>query len=290
MHRFLLPVRDLTDGLAAIRAKDFAWRLPVRSGDELGRLGQAFNEAIAKLRDLEIAQAVQADLLPQKSQRFGTYEVTGVNIMTQLVGGDYFDFIPLPHGLAAIVMGDVSGHGVSAALVTAMAKAAFSILCPRFPDKPEEVLAWVNHELLTQVKRAKMMTCFLGILDPQSDRIICANAGQSYPFLVGPGGKAEMVRLPSNPLGVRSKFTSPREVIALAGRTFILYSDGLVEAVNDRDQMFGYEALTRAVEQAIASRSEDLVGQVLARVRAFTGDVPWGDDVTLVVIRPLLHL
>lgn len=288
VRRFLLPVRDLTEGLAAIRAKDFDWRLPVRSDDELGRLGQAFNEAIATLRDLEIAHAVQVELLPQKSQRFGAYEVSGVNIMTQAVGGDYFDFIPLPHGLVAIVMGDVSGHGVSAALITAMAKAAFSILCQRFPDRPEEVLARVNRELLTQVKRAKMMTCFLGILDPQSDRIICANAGQSYPFLIGSGGPAEMVRLPSTPLGVSRKFTCSREVIALAGRTFILYSDGLVEAVNERGQMFGYDALTRAVEQAIASRQEDVVGQVLARVRAFTGAVPWGDDATLVVIRPLL--
>ncbi len=271
-----------------MKAKEFDWRLPVRSDDELGRLCGAFNEALAKLRDLEIARAVQADLLPQKSQRFGAYEVTGVNIMTQQVGGDYFDFIPLPHGLVAVAMGDVSGHGVSAALVTAMAKAAFSILCPRLPDRPEEVLQEINRELLVQVKRAKMMTCFLGILDPQSDCIICANAGQSYPLLIGGDGKAQMVRLPSQPLGVRAKMTCRREVVSLRGKTMMLYSDGLVEAVNDRQEMFGYEALARAAEMAVASRHPDLAGRVLEQVREFTGAVPWNDDATLVVIRPVL--
>ncbi|NLI78640.1 MAG: SpoIIE family protein phosphatase [Candidatus Riflebacteria bacterium] len=288
IRRFLVPVRDLTRGLAAMKAKEFDWRLPVRSDDELGRLCGAFNEALAKLRDLEIARAVQADLLPQQSQRFGAYEVIGVNIMTQQVGGDYFDFIPLPHGLVAVAMGDVSGHGVSAALVTAMAKAAFSILCPRQPDRPEEVLQEVNRELLAQVKRAKMMTCFLGILDPQSDCIICANAGQSYPLLIGGDGKAQMVRLPSQPLGVRAKMACHREVVSLRGKTMMLYSDGLVEAVNDRQEMFGYEALARAAEVAVASRHPDLAGRVLEQVREFTGEVPWNDDATLVVIRPVI--
>jgi len=290
IKRFLSPVQDLTRGLSAMSGKDFDFRIPVRSGDELGRLCAAFNEAISKLKDMEIAHAVQADLLPQKSLRFGSYEVMGVNIMTQSVGGDYFDFIPLPHGLVAVVMGDVSGHGVSAALVSAMAKAAFSILCPRLFDRPEEILLLINKALLTQLKRAKMMTCFLGILDPQNDCIICSNAGQTYPLLVGPDGKVSVIRLPSNPLGVRTKMTSSRQVVSLKGSVFVLYSDGLVEALNDQRKVFGYDAIGTAVGKAVASKNPDILGNVLGQVRDYTGSVPWGDDATMVVIRSLLDL
>jgi len=285
LRRFLIPVSELSAGVKAMAEKDFGLRLPVRSDDELGHLCHALNKAIERLREMEVARTIQADLLPQKRMQFGNYAIVGKNIMTRSVGGDYFDFIQIRPDLIAIILGDVSGHGVSAALVGAMAKAAFSILCPRFPEQPEEVLKRINMALLTQLHRSKMMTCFLGILDPKNDCIFFSNAGQSYPLLVSKDGKAEYVKAPSYPLGVRAKVTFQKLTMDLKNRTLVLYSDGLIEAMNEQEKMFGYDSFVQTSEIAAMDSGKDIADSILEKVRAFSGSVPWADDVTIVVVQ-----
>ncbi len=286
VRRFLSPIGKISEGLDALAEKDFNYRIPVHSQDELGRLCSAVNDAIERLQEMEVARIVQADLLPRAPMDLGNYELVGFNIMTQSVGGDYYDFFPLREGLTAVILGDVSGHGVSAALVTAMAKAAFGILCNRFPEQPEEVMRRINLAMLNQLNRTKMMTAFLGILDVASDRIMCANAGQSYPLLIPRRGKAEFFKLPSVPLGIRGKLVYKTENIDLKGKTMVLYSDGLIEAVDEKEAMFGYEAFAKAAEESIQNLPTDkTIEGIFERVREHTRDVPWGDDASLILIR-----
>jgi hypothetical protein len=284
-RNFFGPVQSLRFGLEAMEKKQYDFRLPMQANDEWGSLALSFNKALAHLKEMELAGVVQATILPDKAVRVGRYEIFGVNVMTQGVGGDYFDFLPLGGGMLAVVLGDVSGHGISAALVAAMAKAGFSILCRRYPEEPEKVLERMNREFLEQLNRAKMMTGFLGILDYASDRLICANAGQCYPALLKPGEPASFLRFPSNPLGVRKKATFSREHLVLGDAAVVFYSDGIVEAFDESGRMFGYERFSGLLQEIISLPEDEFKLELEKRVRTFTGTVPWGDDVTYVVIR-----
>lgn len=283
--RFLVPVNELAEGMNAMKEKRFEFRLPIRSEDEFGILAGTFNQAIKRLEELEVARTLQSQILPEEQCIAGNYEITGKNVMTQSVGGDYFDFIPLRYGLMAIIMSDVSGHGVSGALVTAMAKAAFSILCPRYPEDPEIVMEKINAALLKQLNRTKMMTSFLGILDPTNERMFCVNAGQCYPLTITKSGEHEYVRMPSMPLGVRSKIKCVRHDIDLKDRILLLFSDGAPEALNEESRQFGYERFAVKASEAVVNNSKDPLESIFSTLREYTGKIPWGDDITLLIIR-----
>lgn len=291
-YRVVTPIAAITAGLEAMKKGGFDKPVPVTGRDELGQMCSAINQAMVRLQEMELARTVQADLLPQSRMDLGPYLVQGQNRMIQAVGGDYFDFIPLHRGLTAIILGDVTGHGVSAALVTAMAKAAFTILCPRFPDQPEEVLLRLNKLMLSILNRSKMMSCFLGILDTQSNRLMAANAGQCYPILMSADGTSAQVQMPSQPLGTRAKAVFKRLDIDLRGAGLLLYSDGLVEAMSPDRTMFGYDNVTLAAAELRRktgrriSSDTDLLAPLFARLQEHLGTGSYNDDVTLVIIMP----
>ncbi|MBP7634121.1 SpoIIE family protein phosphatase [Candidatus Ozemobacteraceae bacterium] len=290
--RVVTPIAAITAGLESMKKGRYDSPVPVTGTDELGQMCAAVNQAMERLKEMELARTVQADLLPQNRLDLGPYLVQGRNSMIQAVGGDYFDFIPLHRGLTAVILGDVTGHGVSAALVTAMAKAAFTILCPRYPDQPEEVLQRLNRLMLSILNRSKMMSCFLGILDVQAKRMMAANAGQCYPILMPIGGAAAQISMPSQPLGTRVKAVFKRLDIDLRNAGLLLYSDGLVEAMSPDRTMFGYDSVTAAAGQLrretgrSVSSDTDLLAPLFARLQAHIGAGSCNDDVTLVVIMP----
>lgn len=291
-YRVVTPIAAITAGLEVMKTGRYDSPIPVTGTDELGQMCAAVNQAMERLKEMELARTVQADLLPQNRLDLGPFLVQGKNSMIQAVGGDYFDFIPLHRGLTAVILGDVTGHGVSAALVTAMAKAAFTILCPRYPDQPEEVLQRLNRLMLSILNRSKMMSCFLGILDVQAKRMMVANAGQCYPVLMPFDGTAAQVPMPSQPLGTRAKAVFKRLDIDLRNAGLLLYSDGLVEAMNADRIMFGYDNVTAAAGQLRRetgrriSSDTDLLAPLFARLQAHIGTGNYNDDVTLVVVMP----
>jgi len=290
-RRLIAPIAAVTEGLEAMKRGELDRPIPVTGQDELGQMCAAINQAMERLREMELARTIQADLLPQNRLDLDMFVLQGRNRMSQAVGGDYFDFIPLHRGLTAVILGDVSGHGVSAALVTAMAKAAFTILCPRYPDQPEEVLTRLNRLLLSLLNRSKIMSCFLGILDSQSCRLMAANAGQSYPILLTEDGRAEMVQMPSQPLGTRVKAVFKRLDIDLRHAGLLLYSDGMVEAMSSDQKMFTYDGLLKTAstiwnDKRKSASEADLLNPLFERLEAHTGTDSFTDDVTLVIIRP----
>lgn len=287
IQKFLLPIRYLSLGVKALKEKNYYYRIPVKSYDELGFLSKTFNETIVKLQELEIAHIIQSELLPQKVVKIGNFELKGINIMHQLVGGDYFDFITLPNGLIAIIIADVAGHGISAALVTAMAKSAFNILCLKFPENPELVLDIINKQMILQLKKSKMMTCFLGILDVGSKKIICSNAAQCAPIIIKNNTFVEYVKLNSTPLGVKQKLKTASTVLDMENNQLVLYSDGVVEEENPSNEMFGYDRLKQTIHKAILEKKDDLISYILNDLRQFSKHAIWKDDITIVTIKYL---
>ncbi|MBF0500676.1 MAG: SpoIIE family protein phosphatase [Candidatus Riflebacteria bacterium] len=304
---FLVPARHLSDGVDALRRRDFNWRIPVVVPDEIGRLAATFNSMFEGLADLEVARIVQDTFFPNDKLVIGSPEIFGSAISNyrvgsdsfalplgnweifgscrsaSSVGGDYFDYFPLPDGKIGIVIGDVSGHGISAAIVVAMAKAL--IAHPLCEFDPVRVLSVMQAVLLNTLQRKKMMTCFCAIFDPDTGILRFANAGHNYPYLLSEG-KLQELSVPGFPLGTKSarNFTQ-KEVTISPADTLILYTDGFIEAMDTRGQMLGYSRVTAVLPTIQAS---DAVGFEHA-LREWHGNVapknPPDDDTTLVILK-----
>jgi serine phosphatase RsbU (regulator of sigma subunit) len=290
LQRFLEPVGHLQGGITAMQARDFSVRLPEEGRDELALLYRAFNRAMVHLADMELAAAVQARILPQGELRAGPFRLASYHRMTQATGGDFFDYFLLPDGRVLMAMGDVTGHGIGSALVTAMAKTGIGILGPALPDRPEEVLQRLGGLLLELLQRKRAMTCLLGILDPATGFIRLANAGHCFPIVVIPGKTPTMLRAVSYPLGVSKRPKVGTSDFSFGpgvpvGAFLVFYTDGLVEAVNDQGQQVGFDRFMEFVSAAVRE-APDAPGPVLyERVRGFTGSVPWADDASVVFLQ-----
>jgi len=287
MQRFLVPVYQLAEGVKAISNRDFSHRVVIQSRDELGLLGHTLNRTIAYLSEMEMALTIQRTLFPTGNLTVGTVEISGRNEMTQAVGGDYFDYFTLAGDRAVVLLGDVSGHGVSAALVTAMAKAGFHLLFERYPADPRQVFEQMNLQMYEILRRKKMMTCLCGLIDLKNQTMQMLNAGQSFPVMVADNGSPQLCELVSNPLGVLKKGKFAESTIPLTGIGIVLYSDGLIEALNADGQMFTYDRFQQAAATALNQLQATPAQTIFQTVRQFTGSIPWNDDATVVIIRPI---
>jgi len=280
---FLDPVRELTQGVSALSERRFDARVPVLAQDELGDLSHAFNEMMEGLADLEIARVVQENLFPRTPVSAASWRVWGTCMPAAQVGGDYYDFFPIDGGRIGVVLGDVSGHGVSAALVMAMAKAI--IAHPRTGRDPVGVMAAMQHVLFRVLDRKKMMTCLYGVFDPATLRFSFCNAGQCYPYLVR-SGKAEQLKLSGLPLGTRSSRShQPLTVQFEPGDCLLLYTDGLIEARRPDDTVLGYTGVADALGGLIRSTPEETEKAIRAWHKAVVRPGPLEDDITVIALQ-----
>ncbi|MFZ2961317.1 MAG: SpoIIE family protein phosphatase [Candidatus Ozemobacteraceae bacterium] len=282
-HAFLTPIASLSAGVAALRAREFETTIPVHDNDELGRLSAAFNGMTEGLADLELARVVQESLFPDKPLTMGGWCVHGTCQAASQVGGDYFDYFPIDDRRMIIIIGDVSGHGVSAALVVAMAKAI--IAHPDMEPDPAKILTALHTVIAGVLKRKKLMTCFCIVFDTVTGKTLHANAGHNYPWLIREG-RAEEIEAPGFPLGIsRQRPFVSCEIELRPGNTLFLYTDGLVEALDRSGASLGYAKVEAALpgliretpvltEQAVRSWHE-------GKVRSG----PLDDDITIVVLQ-----
>lgn len=282
-RQFLRPLGRFGEGLTAIRARDFRKRLPVEGGDEFAQLAGTFNTVLEGMADLEVARIVQETFFPREPLREGGWEVFGSTLSASRVGGDYFDYFPLPDGRWLLVIGDITGHGVAASLGVAMAKA---VVChPGNPDHPAGIMALMNGMVMGGLEQSRMMTCFLAIFDPRDGRLVAANAGHNFPYLVGPGGATEMaIRHPM--LGFKTR--KPFEEVAwtLGPDDWIcLYTDGVIEALGPDGASIGYDEFRAGLprwRRSDATVTHDAIRAWHAARRA----VPLlDDDATLVILQ-----
>lgn len=282
---FLHPIGELARGVAALTRRDFSWCIPPIGQDEFGRLGEAFNHMRESLRDLELARVLQERIYPTGVTTLGHgWEIYGDCRSASEVGGDFFDFQPLPDGRWILVIGDVSGHGAPSALIVAVAKGLFAH--PRQAGDPARILQDVQavfHRILP--KRRMMMTCFVAVFDPVAGSLTFSNAGHNHPYLVAPAGLLAPLHTPGFPLGLGKARTyeSAATTVDPAGLV-VFYTDGLVEALDHQGNPLGYEAIERQMP-ALAGRS---AREGVARLRAWhdtqVGPGPQADDITLVIL------
>ena len=233
-------------------------------------------------QELRVARVIQQTLLPREVPSLPGWEIAPFWQPARAVSGDFYDFILYPDGKLGIVIADVTDKGVPAALVMATTR---SILRSRaeLNQAPGEVLAQVNDLLCPDIPPKMFVTCLYAVLDPGSGRLRYANAGHNLPYLRTPGGLLEL-RARGMPLGLMPGMPyEEKEVSFGPGDTLLLSSDGLVEAHNERREMFGFPRLKDLM--AGCQGGGALVECLMGALEDFTGPgYEQEDDITLLVI------
>ena len=235
-------------------------------------------------RELVTARATQRQLLPLMPRHLGGLWMHGLCQPAMEVGGDYYDVVALPDGRLALALGDVTGKGTSAVMLMAMIKTALLSQVANDPQ-PLAVLRALN-TLANEYMQGQLMTFFYALYDPATRSLVYGNAGHLYPYIRRANGQLDSLDVSGLPLGA-----DPEVLVEPAGATLgpddllVLFSDGIVEAMSDSRELFGFdrlEALLRATPCAIDPRL--LVEDIVDRVHTFAaGDAQ--DDVTLFIAR-----
>ncbi|MBI3038135.1 SpoIIE family protein phosphatase [bacterium] len=283
---FLVPIGQLKRGMVALQRREVDYRVLVSSPDEFGELAQAFNLMIEDLKEMELAKIVQKSLVPSNLPEIPGYQVILKNMVANDLGGDYCDILPMPNGRFLFVIGDVTGHGVGAALGMALAKAV-TFRFAREGDDPDVLLNRLNRILFEAFHRKKMMTFFAAVLSPETGIVRYSSAGHPFPYRKLSDGRVEEISQPSLPLGTgfgKSSYKSA-EFEMNRGETLLFITDGLAEGTNKSNDQFGFETIRRTLGVESSENPENLLYNLFESFWAFKGNRELEDDLTVLILR-----
>jgi serine phosphatase RsbU (regulator of sigma subunit) len=236
-------------------------------------------------QELRVARLIQQTLLPKSAPELGGYQIAAYYRPAREVGGDFYDFHLLSEGRLGLVTGDATGKGVPAALVMSTTCGMLQLAAQALgSSSPREVLSRVNETLLARIPANMFVTCFYCVLNPESGRVVYANAGHDLPYLWH-SGKCEELRARGMPLGLMPGMSyEEKEIVLDGGESVLFYSDGLVEAHNPKGEMFGFPRLRALVAEHGEERS--LGDILLEELYSFVGE-GWEqeDDITLLTLK-----
>lgn len=284
--QFMGPVKELEKGVQAIGHQNFRYRLPINSGDEFGHLSNIFNSAIESLEDLEIAKVVQENLFPQENLKQHGIEIFGRSVAMTRLGGDYYDFFPINDEMVGVLMGDVAGHGIPAALLMAMAKA--SVLLSGDEKCDPSLMLSSLHKVIHRVKSSKikrMMTCQYFCINSKTGEYSVSNAGHCFPAVIRGGGKeVELVKLIGTPLGITKKPKYDNTSLKLeSGDVVLLYTDGIIESQNSAGKEMGFDLFSQLLVQSFDENLETYYDRIFCAYKEWSAAAD--DDITMVLIR-----
>jgi serine phosphatase RsbU (regulator of sigma subunit) len=235
-------------------------------------------------QELNMARRVQLALSPTAFEQPEHFEIAADNIPSRYVGGDFYDLIPLKDGRSVFALGDVSGKGVAAALLAAMAQGALQAqFVSNLPLT--DVITSLNKALVQRSASNRFITLFCATLD-RDGHFTYINAGHNLPILARKTGDTEMLTTKSVLLGAFDFVEyKPRQTRLLPGDVVVMYTDGVTEAVNADNQMFGEERLESLVRESVSLGAEEIKQRILNEVLGFTRGLPQGDDITLIVLK-----
>ena len=306
-RRITRSVHEMVQGTIALQSGDLQYRIPVRRKDQLGHLAQSFNqmsEAISRLleevsekkrleQELEIAREVQATLFPKQLPHPRGMAIFGGCEPARTVSGDYYDFIVEDEARLHIVIGDISGKGISAALLMANLQAAMrsQLLAVRsaLPSDIEKSLAAVmtqlNQLIYLNSPPEKYATLFAGRYDAESRRFSYSNAGHLAPILIN-GNDVTRLEATGTVLGLLpDQAYEARTVELRPGTLLAVFTDGVTEAVNSADEEFGENRLIETLQEYKSYAPDAIYRQVVARVRQWQGSLKQHDDITLIIAK-----
>ncbi len=305
--RITRPIKLLSTSADQIARGDLETRVLIEAGDEIGILGENFNHMADRLavlmqetaakatleKELEVARTIQETLVPPPDLIERPFvKLAGYFLPASHCGGDWWTIHDLPDGRILLVVGDVTGHGVPAAMITAAAKAACDVVRANEGNKltVTRLLETMNRAIFESAKRKLVMTCFASIIDPVRRCITFANAGHNFPYLFRDGAldgnDFQVLMARGNRLGdLEASSYSERSQPLERGDVLVWYTDGIVECENPRGEEFGEKRFRAAIRRAAAHDPLAMRETIVTTANQFFANRPHKDDITLVVAR-----
>ena len=301
-HAMIRPLFVMVEAVKRLAKGDFSARMNINTGDERDLLAKSFNEMVPQLEDriqirksLEVAKEVQQNLLPQEIPNLHGFDIAAKSVYCDETGGDYFDFFPCEDEDCArfgVVVGDVTGHGVGAALLMATARALIRGLTITWPKNLAESLTQVNSLLSADIRETgRFMSLFYLIIEAGSPMISWVRAGHDPAMLYDPAtDTVEELMGPGLVLGVEEDYSYQQveKTIQAPGTIILIGTDGIWETHNGEGEMFGKDRLAHIMRNNKHKSAEAIQDAVLQAVSDFRGDGEQEDDITIVVIKVLL--
>lgn len=279
------PILQLQKGVTAIRKKDVAFRLENFNHDELGQLSKQFNQTIETLADIISAQKIQKQMIPEQAPALPGFATAVSYLPADDLGGDYCDIQPVNEKFCLFAIGDVTGHGVSSALVTAMAKAVVTDFVIAGETDPTQIMICLNEMLFTQFNRKKCMTMFLALLDLESGKMACSNAGHPMPLLLRQNQRLPLLPLSHPPLGfsTRNQVFPRADVLLEPGDRLLLFTDILIECRGHDGEAIGSSGLAKLCLAYNSLAPAEMSEKIIDKVKKLAGK-KLDDDLTMIII------
>ncbi len=235
--------------------------------------------------ELEIATQVQARLFPQTLPPLRSLEYAGACVQTRQVGGDYYDFLDLGQQRLALIIGDIAGKGIAAALLMANLQANLRSQCAIAVDKPEQLLQSVNRLFYENTAENAYATLFYSDFDDKTTRLRYANCGHLPCLVLHTDGSVEHLASTAPAVGLFADWACPTaEHQLLPGDIFAIYTDGITESFNDQEEEFGEERLIDALRRHRTLSPKEVISAIFSEVRQFSPHEQ-RDDFTLIVAK-----
>ncbi len=236
-------------------------------------------------QELEIAKQVQARLFPQTFPQLTTLEYAGVCIQARHVGGDYYDFFPLGHQRLGLLIGDIAGKGIAAALLMANLQGNLRSQFALAREQPQLFLQSVNRLFYDNSIESAYATVFFADYDDAAQRLRYANCGHLSAILLRHNGTVELLHSTGTVLGMFKEWDSPIvECQLAAGDTLALYTDGVTESLSEIGEEFGEERLIEALRQSANLPAQQLLTSIVEQIQRFSS-AEQHDDITLIIAR-----
>lgn len=242
--------------------------------------------------ELKIAHDLQMSMLPETAPEIEGLKVAALSLPAREVGGDFYDFIMIPGNGSgdklAVIVGDVSGKAVSGALVMAASRSTYRVLAEAHKSV-EQIMRTGNHRLTKDISKGMFVALVYAVLDPKDRSLVLSNAGQTQPILVG-GGESKPSYIDTEgdrfPLGIIEDCEYQETRVTLnKGDTVVFYTDGIVEAMNEKEEMYGFDRFMETIDEGKGLEPDDLLEKLMKDVSGFVGDMDQHDDLTVVVVK-----
>lgn len=262
--------------------------------DEVNQEIQAQREAAAEklkaermvAQELEIAKQVQARLFPQLLPCIRTLEYSGTCLQARHVGGDYFDFLDLGRGRFGFVVGDIAGKGIAASLLMANLQANLRIHCATLSDELRRLMCSVNQVFYTNTSDSAYATLFFAVYDDTNRRLTYVNCGHLPALIVRSNNSLNRLEATATVLGLFREWdcVTAQETLS-PGDLLTVYTDGVTETCDDRDDQFGEERLADVLMRNRNLSPAGIVAAVVDEIQHFSGNREQHDDITLTIAR-----
>jgi serine phosphatase RsbU (regulator of sigma subunit) len=296
--RISISIKTIMDDVRRIAGGDLDHTIRGMNTDEFFDLQLSINQMIGKIKqyseelerkraELQVASHIQQAILPTNISIPEGYDLAAINIPAQDVGGDFFDIFSREKGTCTLVLADVAGKGVPAALLMALSSTIIRVLS-RWSKKPLEILQASNNIFIEDSGTVSFITMFYAVLDISGSRLQYVNAGHNPPVLYRCDGSFEMLDSNGPVIGLMDTASYDQKSIDLhAGDVLVIYSDGVTEAMNSKGIMFSEEHLCKVICEYHEKSASDIIQVILQEIHEFIKEEPQSDDITIMILKKI---